>query len=82
MNPYEEMSLTIYLQTEGRRRAAELAAATESKPNLSSGSTQRSQMDASANQRQPQSLSEFLQGMGIATSPNAPHARTNNPRQL
>jgi hypothetical protein len=63
----ESMDLTLYLQTEGRRRAAELAAKASSN---ASEPTRQSPSVASREGRPPQSLSEFLQAMGLA-----PHSR-------
>jgi hypothetical protein len=66
MNPNDDelpMDLTHYLQTEGRRRAAELAAnADHDAPELARPSLP----GASPEGRPPQSLSEFLQAMGVA----------------
>lgn len=85
MKPCEEMNLTVYLQTEGRRRAAELAAAAVAAPgqrDVASGSLQQSQTAVDLTQRLPQSLSEFLQCMGIEPSPVSPAARVKHQRQL
>jgi hypothetical protein len=71
MKPDEEMDLTVYLQTEGRRRAAELAAAASNPASA-----------VSKPARQPESLSEFLQCMGLAPLPAPPDSRMKPPRQL
>jgi hypothetical protein len=64
MNQPDEMDLTLYLQTEGRRLAAELA---RQQP---FASRQESQQQCAAaqpgSQRPARSLSEALQRMGIA----------------
>ena len=83
MKPYEEMNLTAYLQTEGRRRAAELAANAASDPATAVSHTVRqSQADLNAPARQPESLSEFLQRMDRAPSPVRSLAHMEPPRQL
>lgn len=75
------MNLTVYLQTEGRRRASELAAA-PSQRDVASGSLQQSQTAFDLTQCLPQSLSEFLQCMGVEPSPVSPAARMKSQRQL
>jgi hypothetical protein len=83
MKPDEEMNLTVYLQTEGRHRAAELAAAAASRQaQVGSGSSQQTLTAASSTQRQPRSLSEFLQFMGIAPSPYTQRERRTPPDKL
>jgi hypothetical protein len=75
----QPMDLTLYLQTEGRRRAAELAAnAGCSAPELAS----QPQPRASRQGRPPQSLSEFLQAMGLAPRPPRQPARIKTRRSL
>jgi hypothetical protein len=71
MKPNEQdeqpMNLTLYLQTEGRRRAAELAAnANRSTPEP----VWQPQPRASGQGRPPQNLTEFLQAMGLAPRPH------------
>lgn len=74
MEPRDEMDLTAYLQTEGRRRAAELGS---SRPTGNPGiaaptpqtppSLQQQQCATPASEQPPpQSLSEALRRMGIA----------------
>lgn len=74
MEPRDEMDLTSYLQTEGRRRAAEpgssgakgdrgLAAPT---PEATAPSQQQQCTAPAIEQQPPQSLSEALRRMGIA----------------
>lgn len=75
MKPCEEMNLTVYLQTEGRRRAAELAAASNPATAVSKP-VRQSQAELNAPSRQPESLSEFLQCMGIAANAVSPPTRT------
>ena len=83
MKPYEEMNLTAYLQTEGRRRAAELAAIAASSPaTAASPAVRQSQADLNAPARQPESLSEFLRGMGITPSPVRSSTHMKPQRQL
>jgi hypothetical protein len=70
MNQPDEMDLTLYLQTEGRRLAAELArqnpASGQSRP---SSSTQQQQCTAQAGATRPaRSLSETLQRMGVSSA--------------
>ena len=83
MKPCEEMNLTVYLQTEGRRRAAELAAAAASNPATAvSKPVQQSQAELNTPARQPESLSEFLRCMDIAASPVPPTTHMKPQRQL
>lgn len=67
MNQPDEMDLTLYLQTEGRRLAAELAkqrpAPAGSRP---SSAQQQCAAVQAGNQRPARSLSEALQRMGVA----------------
>lgn len=72
MNQPDEMDLTLYLQTEGRRLAAELARqqAAPAKPRPPSTQQQCSAAQAGG-QRPARSLSEALQCMGVA----GPHPR-------
>jgi len=68
MDPREEMDLTSYLQTEGRRRAAELAGSRRpGNPGLPAPSPQAQQQCAkpASDQQPPQSLSEALRRMGV-----------------
>lgn len=70
MDPHNEMDLTAYLQTEGRRRAAELAGSRRSgDPGLPAPSSQAQQQCATAaddpQPQPPQCLSEALRRMGI-----------------
>jgi hypothetical protein len=75
----QQMDLTQYLQTEGRRRAAELAAnASRRAPETA----RQSQPRASQQGRPPQSLSEFLQAMGLAPRPPQQPARIKTRRPL
>ena len=72
-NGFEEMDLTAYLQTEGRRRASELSC---KRPSRSAGSGQDATIRLAPGQQQcavpleesapPRSLSEALRRMGIA----------------
>jgi hypothetical protein len=82
MKPNEDnqpMDLTLYLQTEGRRRAAELAAnASRSAPEPA----RQPQPRASRDGRPPQSLSEFLQAMGMAPGSRQQPARIKPQRPL
>lgn len=71
MNQPDEMDLTLYLQTEGRRLAAELARQQQSagKPRPSPSPSQQQQCAAQpGNSRPARSLSETLQRMGIANA--------------
>lgn len=73
MEPRDEMDLTAYLQTEGRRRAAELG---NCRPTESPGiaaptphappSLQQQCATPASEQPPPQSLSEALRRMGVA----------------
>ena len=77
MDPHNEMDLTAYLQTEGRRRAAELgssrptgnpgiaAPTPQTPPSLLQQQQQQCATPASE-QPPPQSLSEALRRMGVA----------------
>jgi len=67
MNQPDEMDLTLYLQTEGRRLAAELAKQRPAPAGSRSSSGQQQCAAAqSASQRPARSLSEALQRMGVA----------------
>jgi hypothetical protein len=82
MKPNEDdqpMDLTQYLQTEGRRRAAELAATTCRR---APESERQSQPRANQQGRPPQCLSEFLQAMGLAPRPPQQTARIETRRPL
>ncbi|WP_411882381.1 hypothetical protein [Polaromonas sp. YR568] len=71
MNQPDEMDLTLYLQTEGRRLAAELARQQQAtgKPRSSSSPAQQQQCAAQpGNNRPARSLSETLQRMGVANA--------------
>lgn len=70
MKQQEEMDLTSYLQTEGRRRAAELAAQAGARPQASAlaDPPRLVQPQADAGESRPQSLTEVLQGMGVPTA--------------
>lgn len=71
MKQPDEMDLTLYLQTEGRRLAAELARQKQAagKSRASSSSSQQQQCAAQAGSARPaRSLSETLQRMGIASA--------------
>ena len=67
MNQPDDMDLTLYLQTEGRRLAAELAkqksASGQSRP---PSPAQQQQCSARPDARPARSLSETLQRMGVA----------------
>ena len=67
MNQPDEMDLTLYLQTEGRRLAAEIAKQ-RSAPGASRPSSAQQQCAAAqpGSQRPARSLSEALQRMGVA----------------
>ena len=67
MNQPDEMDLTLYLQTEGRRLAAELAKQRPS-PAASRSSSGQQQCAATqpGSQRPARSLSEALRRMGVA----------------
>lgn len=68
MDPHNEMDLTAYLQTEGRRRAAELAGSRRSgDPGLPAPFSQAQRQCATAvdDPQPPQCLSEALQRMGV-----------------
>ena len=67
MNQPDEMDLTLYLQTEGRRLAAELAKQRPA-PAASRSSSAQQQCAAAqpGGQRPARSLSEALQRMGVA----------------
>ena len=71
MNQPDEMDLTLYLQTEGRRLAAELAkqksASGQYRPS-SPTQTQQQQCNARPDTRPARSLSETLQRMGITNA--------------
>lgn len=67
-DPHNEMDLTAYLQTEGRRRAAELAGTRHSgDPGLPAPCSQAPQQCATAvdDPPPPQCLSEALRRMGV-----------------
>jgi hypothetical protein len=70
MNQLDELDLTLYLQTEGRRLAAELAkqkqASAKSRP--SSSSQQQQCTTQPGNTHPARSLSETLQRMGVASA--------------
>jgi hypothetical protein len=67
MNPYGDIDLTRYLQTEGRRRAAALAKARRHAP---ADATDAQQQCAIPDQpKKPASLSEVLVQMGVTPSP-------------
>ena len=72
MEAPDEMDLTSYLQTEGRRRAAELrSSGTTGAPGMAAPTPeappQQQQCATPATEQQPpQSLSEALRRMGIA----------------
>ena len=69
MNQPDEMDLTLYLQTEGRRLAAELArqkpGSAQSRP---ASPAQQQQCSARPDARPARSLSETLQRMGVASA--------------
>ena len=65
MNQPDEMDLTLYLQTEGRRLAAELAGQQRASSRPSSTQQQCAAAEP-ASQRPARSLSEALQRMGIS----------------
>ena len=75
MNPGD---LTAYLQQEGRRRAAELAAARPTNASPALDATQRGQIQSGTDpvKRPLRSLSEALRRMGIRTASTeaTPHA--------
>lgn len=86
MNPYGDIDLTRYLQTEGRRRAAELArnqapstqpdATATSKPPVqqaAAGTPPGPHEQSARPLRQAGSLTEVLQQMGVTTA--APRGR-------
>ncbi len=64
MNTPDEMDITAYLQTEGRRLAAELAAAASAAA-AANAAPKALQADADIGLASPKSLSEVLQGMGV-----------------
>lgn len=72
MEPRDEMDLTSYLQTEGRRRAAELGSSGAkgdlgmAAPTPEAPSQQQQCTTPATEQQPPQSLSEALRRMGIA----------------
>jgi hypothetical protein len=72
MTPPDEMDLTTYLQTEGRRLAALLSAAAKAEP-------QPLQADADGGQGSPKCLSEVLQGMGVVRNPSPRGAKPPRP---
>jgi len=68
MESRDEMDLTAYLQTEGRRRAAELAGSRHlGDPGLSAPCSQAKQQCATTvdDPQPPQCLSEALRRMGV-----------------
>lgn len=69
MNQPDEMDLTLYLQTEGRRLAAELARQKpgSAQPRPPSPGLQQ-QCSARPDARPARSLSETLQRMGVASA--------------
>jgi hypothetical protein len=82
MKPNEDdqpMDLTQYLQTEGRRRAAELAATASRR---APEPARQPQPRSNRQERPPQSLSEFLQAMGLAPRPSQQAARIKTRRPL
>lgn len=70
MNQPDEMDLTLYLQTEGRRLAAELAKQKQAcaKPRSPASPQQQQCAAQPGNTRPARSLSETLQRMGVASS--------------
>jgi hypothetical protein len=66
MNQPDEMDLTLYLQTEGRRLAAELAKQRAAPASRPSSAQQQCASAQSGSQRPARSLSEALQRMGVA----------------
>jgi hypothetical protein len=82
MKPNEDdqpMDLTQYLQTEGRRRAAELAATASRR---APEPVRQPQPRSNRQERPPQSLSEFLQAMGLGPRPPQQAARIKTRRSL
>jgi hypothetical protein len=65
MTQPDEMDLTLYLQTEGRRLAAELARQQAAANNEARPSSAQQQQQCTAGQP-ARSLSETLQRMGVA----------------
>lgn len=78
MMQHDEMDLTAYLQQEGRRRAAELAAVmrTNVSPGLDAAQVKQLQFGMDRVKHPPRSLSEALRRMGIPTASvdATPHA--------
>ena len=70
MMQHDEMDLTAYLQQEGRRRAAELAAARPTNASPALDATQLRQLQSGMDRvnHPPRSLSEALRRMGIPTA--------------
>lgn len=72
MEPRDEMDLTAYLQTEGRRRAAELGSRRPTgnpgiaAPPPQAPPSQQQCATSASEQPPPQSLSEALRRMGVA----------------
>jgi hypothetical protein len=66
MNQPDEMDLTLYLQTEGRRLAAELAKRQPAPFESPSSTQQQCAATQPGIQRPARSLSEALQRMGVA----------------
>lgn len=62
----DPLDITQYLQTEGRRIAAELG---RRRPPDYAPAAQQQQGTAPGNQKPPRSLSETLQRMGVAAAP-------------
>jgi hypothetical protein len=66
MNQPDEMDLTLYLQTEGRRLAAELAKQRSAPAASRSSAQQQCAAAQPGSQRPARNLSEALQRMGVA----------------
>lgn len=68
------MDITAYLQTEGKRLAAELMAAKPAKADFQPATPDPwpLQVDADAGLESPKSLGDVLQGMGVIHSTPAP----------
>jgi hypothetical protein len=73
MNHYtklpDPMDITLYLQTEGRRIAAELGRRRPHNNKAPSASSTQQQCAAPDSQKTPRSLSETLRQMGIRPTP-------------
>lgn len=74
MNPHDEMDITAYLQTKGKRLAAELMAAKRAMTDFQPATPEPRplQADADAGLESPKSLGDVLQGMGVIRSRPAP----------